>query len=188
MHDRYGRHPMGRGLLLARRLVEAGSALVTVNWHNDGSDVKSPFWDTHKDNFNSLRDRLIPPADVGLSALLDDLDERGLLATTLVVVLGEFGRTPRIGRIVMNSATDASGRDHWPHAYSVLLAGGGVRPGQVYGSSDNRAAYVVDSPVTPPDLTATVLHALGIDPQHLIHDLQGRPHKLSDGRVVRELF
>jgi uncharacterized protein (DUF1501 family) len=188
LRDRYGRHPFGQGLLLSRRLVEAGATLVTVNWHDDGSDVKSPFWDTHKDNFVTLREKLIPPVDQGLSALLADLSERGLLDSTLVVVMGEFGRTPKIGRVVMNAATNASGRDHWPHAYSVLLAGGGVRGGQVYGASDERAAYVTDSPVSPPDLVATVLDALGIDPRSRIYDRQGRPHFACDGNPVRGLM
>src|SRR5439155_23610792 len=100
-----------RGLLLARRLVEAGSRIVQVNWHNDSDDIKSPFWDTHKDNFRALKDRLLPPVDVGLSALLDDLAARGLLDETLVLVTGEFGRTPRIGQVIMNAATNATGRD-----------------------------------------------------------------------------
>ncbi|MFM7131922.1 MAG: DUF1501 domain-containing protein, partial [bacterium] len=99
----YGSHPLGQGLLLARRLVEAGTRLVQVNWHNDGSDVKSPFWDTHKDNFNTLKNKLLPPFDQAFSALLDDLDARGQLNDTLVVAMGEFGRTPRIGRVVMNA-------------------------------------------------------------------------------------
>jgi hypothetical protein len=184
----YGRHPFGQGLLLSRRLIEAGTRLVQLNWHNDGSDVKSPFWDTHKDNFNTLKDRLVPPVDVGVSALLQDLHDRGLLESTLVLVMGEFGRTPRIGQVVMNGATDKAGRDHWPHAYTVLAAGGGVRGGQVYGASDKRAAYVQDAPVTPPDLQATVLHALGIRPDSLIHDRQGRPHAASEGHPVTGLF
>ncbi len=188
LRDHYGRHAFGQGLLLARRLVEAGTLLVQVNWHNDGSNVKAPFWDTHKDNFNRLKKALLPPLDEALSALLQDLHERGLLETTLVVVMGEFGRTPRIGQVVMNDATDRAGRDHWPHAYSVLLAGGGVRGGQVHGASDGRGAHVIDAPVTPPDLQATVLHALGIHPGSLIHDRQGQAHVASDGHVVAALF
>jgi len=188
LRARYGRHPFGQGLLLARRLVEAGTVLVQVNWHNDGSNVKSPFWDTHKDNFNSLKNRLLPPLDESLSALLDDLHARGLLDSTLVLVMGEFGRTPRIGQVVMNAATDKAGRDHWPHAYTVLAAGGGVRGGQVFGASDAKAAYVIDKPVTPPDLQATVLHALGIKPATWIRDRQGRPHAASDGQPVVGLF
>ena len=188
LRDRYGRHPFGQGLLVARRLVEAGSMLVQVNWHDDGSDVKSPFWDTHKDNFNSLKNKLLPPLDESVSALLDDLDQRGLLESTLVLVMGEFGRTPRIGQVVMNGATDKAGRDHWPHAYTVLAAGGGICGGRVYGASDDRAAYVTDDPVTPPDLQATVLHALGIKPDSIITDRQGRPHRASDGTPVLRLF
>jgi len=184
LRDQYGRHPFGQGLLLARRLVEAGTTLVQVNWHNDGSDVKSPFWDTHKDNFNTLKQRLLPPLDVGLSAFLEDLHVRGLLATTLVLVMGEFGRTPRIGQVIMNAATDGSGRDHWPHAYTVLAAGAGVRGGTVHGASDERGAYVRDGGVAPPDLHATVLHLLGMDPDMLVHDRQGRPHRASNGQPI----
>jgi uncharacterized protein (DUF1501 family) len=187
LRDRYGRHPFGQGLLLARRLVEAGTTLVQVNWHNDGSDVKSPFWDTHKDNFNTLKRSLLPPVDIGLAALLDDLHSRGLLDTTLVLMMGEFGRTPRIGQVVMNAATNGSGRDHWPHAYSVLAAGAGIRGGTVYGATDDKAAAVTDRPVSPPDLQATVLHLLGIDPASIIHDRQGRPHQVSEGQVIRGL-
>jgi hypothetical protein len=188
LRERYGRHPFGQGLLVARRLVEAGSLLVQVNWHDDGSDVKSPFWDTHKDNFNALKHKLLPPLDEGLSALLHDLHQRGLLASTLVLVMGEFGRTPRIGQVVMNAATDKAGRDHWPHAYTVLAAGGGVRGGSVHGATDSRAAYVRDDPVTPPDLQATVLHALGIRPDSIVADRQGRPHAASDGTPVVQMF
>lgn len=188
LRERYGRHPMGQGLLLARRLIEAGTTLVTVNWHNDASDVKSPFWDTHRDNFNTLKQRLLPPTDRAIAALLQDLSERGLLESTLVVVTGEFGRTPRIGRVVMNAATDATGRDHWPHAYSALIAGGGVRGGQVHGASDDRAAYVARDPVSPPDLVATMLWSLGIDRGTVIHDRLRRPQLLCEGEPVTALF
>jgi uncharacterized protein (DUF1501 family) len=188
VRDRYGRHPFGQGLLLARRLVEAGTTLVQVNWHNDGSDVKSPFWDTHRDNFTTLKDHLLPPLDVGLSALLADLAQRGLLASTLVLVMGEFGRTPRIGQVVMNAATNSSGRDHWPHAYTVLAAGAGLPCGTAYGATDANAGHVVDGPISPPDLQATVLHLLGLDPGTIIHDRQGRTHAASDGQVVWNLL
>ena len=122
---------------------------------------------------------LLPPLDEGLTALLEDLDVRGLLASTLVLVMGEFGRTPRIGQVVMNAATDNSGRDHWPHAYTVLAAGARVRGGSVYGATDERAAYVKEGHVSPPDLQATVLHVLGINPSTVIFDRQGRPHRAS---------
>jgi uncharacterized protein (DUF1501 family) len=111
-----------------------------------------------------------------------------LLETTLVLVMGEFGRTPRIGQVVMNGATDKAGRDHWPHAYTVLAAGGGVRGGQAFGASDEKAGYVIDSPVSPPDLQATALHALGIRPDSIITDRQGRPHHASTGQPVTALF
>ena len=153
LRDRYGRHIHGQCLLLARRLIEAGVGLVTVNWHNDGHT----FWDTHRDNFNSLKNRLMPPADQGFSALVDDLDCRGLLDETLVVWVGEFGRTPRITKA-------NSGREHWPHCYSAVLAGAGVRGGNVFGASDRWAAYPASDPVSPDDLGATILHALGIEP------------------------
>jgi hypothetical protein len=188
LRARYGAHPFGQGLLLARRLIEAGTRLVQVNWHDDGRDVKSPFWDTHKDNFNTLKNVLLPPLDQSLSALLDDMHSRGLLEETLVVVMGEFGRTPRIGQVVMNAATDPRGRDHWPHAYSVLVAGAGIRGGAIYGASDNRAAFVADRPVSPPDLQATVLHLLGIDPAATISDRRGRTHAASTGTPVVGLF
>lgn len=188
LRQRYGHHPFGQGLLLARRLVEAGTRLVQVNWHDDGSNVKSPFWDTHKDNFGSLKNRLLPPLDQSLSALLEDLAGRGLLDETLVVVMGEFGRTPRVGHVVMNAATDSRGRDHWPHAYTVLVAGGGVRGGSIFGATDNRAAHVVDRPVSPPDLQATVLHLLGVDPHAEILDRLGRPHRASLGAPVLGLL
>jgi hypothetical protein len=175
VRDRYGRNSFGQGLLLARRLVEAGVGLVTVNWARDDA-----FWDTHAHNFRDLRTKLLPPFDLGFSALLEDLDERGLLGETLVVCLGEFGRTPRIN--------GNAGRDHWAACNSVVLAGGGVRPGQVHGASDRQAAHPVTPPASPDDLAATVYHALGIDPETEIRDRQGRPWQLARGRVLQELF
>ncbi len=177
IRDRYGRHIHGQCLLLARRLIEAGVELVTVNWHNDGQN----FWDTHGDNFNQLKNRLMPPADQGFSALLDDLSDRGLLDETLVVWVGEFGRTPRI-----NPAN--SGREHWPRCYSAVLAGGGVRGGQVFGASDRWGAYPSLDPVGPDDLGATILHALGIDPGTLVQDPVGRPLRINDGTPLVRLF
>jgi hypothetical protein len=175
LRDRYGRNSFGQGLLLARRLVEAGVGLVTVNWARDDA-----FWDTHANNFRDLRTKLLPPFDLGFSALLEDLDRRGLLAETLVVCLGEFGRTPQIN--------GNAGRDHWAACNSVVLAGGGVRPGQVHGASDRHAAYPATPPVSPDDLAATIYHALGIDPATEVHDRQGRPWRLAAGRVLHELF
>lgn len=111
-----------------------------------------------------------------------------MLASTLVLVMGEFGRTPRIGQVVMNAATNRSGRDHWPHAYTVLAAGAGLPAGTAYGATDANAGHVVDGPISPPDLQATVLHLLGLDPGAIIHDRQGRPHAASDGQVVWRLI
>ncbi len=177
LRDRYGRHIHGQCLLLARRLVEAGVELVTVNWHNDGHN----FWDTHGDNFNQLKNRLMPPADRGFSALLDDLAERGLLDETLVVWVGEFGRTPRI-----NAAN--SGREHWPRCFSAALAGGGIRGGQVHGASDHWAAYPASDPVSPEDLGATILSALGIAPETMLEDALGRPLRINNGLALSSLF
>lgn len=174
---RYGRHIHGQCLLLARRLVEAGVGLVTVNWHNDGQN----FWDTHGDNFNRLKNHLMPPADQGFAALLDDLSTRGLLDDTLVVWVGEFGRTPRI-----NQAN--SGREHWPRCYSAALAGGGVAGGQIYGASDRWAAYPARDPVSPDDLGATILHALGIDPATELRDAIGRPLRVNTGSPLTAVF
>lgn len=175
--DRYGRHIHGQCLLLARRLVEAGVGLVTVNWHDDHRN----FWDTHGDNFNQLKDRLMPPADRGFAALLDDLAARGLLDETLVVWVGEFGRTPRI------TAANA-GREHWPRCYSAALAGGGVTGGQVHGASDKWAAYPTRDPVSPDDLGATILHALGVDPATTLTDPLGRPVSANSGTPLASLF
>ena len=164
-------------------------SLVTVNWDDETrSDKVSPFWDTHNHNFASLKNRLAPPFDVGFSALVEDLAARGLLETTLVVVTGEFGRTPKIGQIVQNGMTEKTGRDHWPHAFTVLLAGGGVRGGQVYGETNAIGAFVKDRPVSPADLSATILYHLGIDPTRDYWDeFQQVRQKFSTGRVIKDL-
>ncbi len=137
-------------------------------------------WDTHAQNFPALRDELLPMLDQGISALLDDLDGRGLLEQTLVVVMGEFGRTPRINK-------DA-GRDHWGSCQSVLMAGGGIRGGRVLGASDRIGAYPASDPVDPVDLHATIYHCLGLDPAQLVHDHLNRPFPLSSGRVLTSLL
>ncbi len=175
IRDQYGWNAFGQGLLLARRLVEAGVNLVTVNWARDDA-----FWDTHANNFNLLKKSLLPPFDQGFSALLEDLAQRGLLDETLIVCLGEFGRTPKINA--------AAGRDHWAPCNTVVLAGGGVRGGIIHGASDKQAAYPVTPPVSPEDLAATIYHALGIDVRTLVRDQLGRPQTLSDGTPVAALF
>lgn len=179
LRERYGNHPFGQSCLLARRLVEAGVALVTVYWNAPHID-DDRHWDTHKDSFRRLKDHLLPPLDRALSALLEDLTARGLLESTLVVWMGEFGRTPRL-----NKNAD---RDHWGFCQSVVMAGGGVRGGQVYGSSDARAAYAAELPVSPNDLAATVFARLGIHAEQEIRDAQGRPLTLCTGKPVVGLF
>ena len=149
--------------------------LVTVNWARDDA-----FWDTHANNFKQLKDQLLPPFDRGFSALLEDLHARGLLDETLVVCLGEFGRTPKIN--------GQAGRDHWAACNSVVLAGGGVRGGQVHGASDRHAAYPAAAPVGPADLAATIYHALGIDLRTPLRDPVGRPFVLCDGTPLTGLF
>jgi uncharacterized protein (DUF1501 family) len=175
LRERYGIHTHGQCLLLARRVIEAGVRLVCVNWHQD----QSFFWDTHQDNFNGLKHRLMPPADQGFSALLEDLEQRGLLGETLVVWAGEFGRAPRIQK---------AGREHHPGCYSAVLAGGGVRGGQVYGRSDRLAGSPAENPVSPSDLTATIYHALGVAPDAALLDREGRPAALTEGLPLTALF
>jgi len=184
--ERYGRNRYGQALLLARRLVEAGVRLVTVYW---GGKVNNPdpHWDTHFNNNRRLKDDLLPPFDRCFAAFLDDLRDRGLLATTLVLTMGEFGRTPRFGQFTGNGV-DATGRDHWAACYSILVAGGPADGGRVIGRSDRIAAYPADDPVTPADVQATVLHALGIDPTRAVRDGFGRDVPLSTGKVRRALF
>lgn len=177
VRDRYGRHIHGQCVLLARRLVEHGVPVVTVNWHNDGQN----FWDTHGNNFNRLKTDLIPPADRALSALLDDLSERGLLDETLIAWVGEFGRRPTI-------TAGNAGREHWPNCYSGILAGGGVQGGLVFGSSDQHAAWPASNPVSPADFAATILHGLGISEETLLYDRIQRPQRLFGGKPVTTLF
>jgi hypothetical protein len=180
VRDRYGRNIHGQCVLMARRLVEHGVPLVSVNWHNDGRN----FWDTHGKNFSRLQRDLIPPADQALSALLEDLDARGLLDETIVAWVGEFGRKPRIDS---RTARDG-GRDHWPYCYSGLLAGGGIRGGAIYGASDKHAAYPADSPVSPLDYAATLMHALGIAQDATVEDRVGRPIRVYGGEPIYGLF
>ncbi|MBI2825457.1 MAG: DUF1501 domain-containing protein [Planctomycetia bacterium] len=177
VRERYGRNIHGQCVLLARRLIEHGVSLVSVNWHNDGGN----FWDTHGNNFRRLKKDLIPPADRALAALLIDLEERGLLDETIVAWVGEFGRKPQITRAGV-------GRDHWPHCYSGLLAGGGIGRGAVYGASDAHGAYPASAPVSPQDYAATIYHALGIDPELMLVDRMGRPLRVCEGRAMRALF
>jgi hypothetical protein len=185
VRDRYGRHMHGQAVLQARRLVEAGVPLVTVFWQNDGIKNVSVYWDTHGRNFVDLKERLMPPADQAFSALLDDLQERGMLDDTLVLWTGEFGRTPRVGQAVEGGAgATRDGRDHWPHVFTSVLAGGGIRGGQVYGKSDAVAAYPEEDPVTPADVVATLYHCLGVHPHTELVDPLGRPLPICTGAPI----
>jgi hypothetical protein len=175
VRERYGRHTWGQSHLLARRLVEAGAKFVTTV---NGPSIT---WDTHQDNFGRLKNRLVPPMERAYAALLDDLDERGLLDSTLVIWMGDFGRTPTINK-------DA-GRDHWPQCDTVVLAGGGIRGGQVVGASDKIGAYPHERPVTPADIHSTVFKALGYDAKSITYyTTDGRPTTVSEGEPIRELL
>jgi hypothetical protein len=176
--DCYGRYTWGQSCLLARRLIEAGVRLVHVNWAREPGDsaVDNPMWDTHAQNADRLQDALCPMFDVSFDALLDDLEHRGLLAETLVVVVGEFGRTPRINKL--------GGRDHWGHVFSMALVGAGIRGGQVIGASDKHGAYPITEPIRGGDLTATIFHLLGIEPGGVFRDKADRPHAITQGKPI----
>jgi hypothetical protein len=174
IRDQYGPSAFGQNCLLARRLVEAGVPMVTVY------SFANRDWDTHGNNFNLLKNTLLPPTDQGLSALLQDLDNRGLLDETLVVWMGDMGRTPRIN--------NGAGRDHWSFCYSIVLAGAGVRSGCAHGSSDRAAAYPATHQVGPADIAATIYHCLGIDPRAHVTDQQGRPLVVSSGTPIQAIL
>jgi hypothetical protein len=182
VRERYGRHSWGQSCLLARRLIEAGVRLVHVNWSREAGDsaVDNPMWDTHAQNADRLQDVLCPQFDVTFEALMEDLGDRGLLDETLVVVIGEFGRTPRINKL--------AGRDHWGNVFSCALAGAGISGGQVFGASDRNGAFPATDPIRPHDLTATLFHLLGIDPQGVFHDRSNRPHLLTRGEPLQRLL
>jgi hypothetical protein len=170
--EAYGHTNFGQSCLLARRLVESGIRCVSINFNG---------WDTHTDNFNSLKNSLLPPLDGGYSALLNDLKERGMLDTTLVVWMGEFGRTPRVN--------SSAGRDHWPGAISVCMGGGGVKTGMVVGSSNERAEYPKDRPLRVEDVAATIYSAMGVDTETAYMSPQERPIKINyDGTPISELL
>jgi hypothetical protein len=189
VREQYGLTTAGQSLLMARRLVEAGVSLITVNWQDETKvDGVNTCWDTHQNSFPKLKNLLCPIFDQAFPVFLDDLQQRGLLEMTLVVAVGEFGRTPKIGQFTQSSNTQKTGRDHWPHAFTALLAGGGVRGGQVFGATTSDGGYVSDKPISPADLTATVLYHLGIDHTRVYEDeFQRLRNRLSEGNPVREL-
>ena len=175
--ERYGKNTLGQSLLLARRLVEGGVNFVAV--YDGASNGQDANWDSHQNIFPRHRD-LLGRSDRAFSALIEDLETRGLLASTLVVAVGEFGRTPRI------NAT--AGRDHWPNCYSAVLAGGGVIGGAVFGGSDRNGSSPRSDPCTPADLSATIFSRFGIDPELEIRDQLGRPYRISDGKPIDAIF
>lgn len=177
VRERYGRNIYGQSTLLARRLIEAGTRMVTLSWAPDANAT----WDTHGNNFNSLKKRLLPQFDAACTSLIQDFAERNLLERTLIVVLGDFGRTPKINK--------NAGRDHWNYCYSLMLVGGGAKPGLVYGESDKIGGYPKKDPLIPGDVISTVYHLLGIRHDRALYDRLNRPHRLvPTGDVVNELI
>jgi len=187
--ERYGMTNFGQSLLLAKQLVEEGVSLITVNYDDKSKyDKRSPMWDTHHDNFSKLKKELCPNFDKAFAAFIEDLHQSGLLESTMVVVTGEFGRTPHVGQFSQNAMTLKTGRDHWPYAFTVLLAGGGVRGGQVYGSTIANGGFVDSHPVTPADLAATILTHLGIDTSQQYDDyIQDVHHSICEGTPIPNL-
>jgi hypothetical protein len=173
LRDKYGRHDLGQSCLLARRLVEAGVTFVTVQTGGG--------WDTHGDNFNQLKNKLLPKYDRALTTLVQDINDRGLADDVLVISYGEFGRTPRIN--------PGAGRDHWPGAMSVVFAGGGLQMGQVIGATSDKAEYPTEKPYSPGCILATMYHTLGIDHRHVFFDHARRPMPiLNEGKPIAELI
>jgi uncharacterized protein (DUF1501 family) len=177
VRDWYGRNKFGQSVLLGRRLVEAGVRLVHVNWIR----ILEQGWDTHNDNFNALKDKLLPPTDRALAALFEDMTQRGLMKDTLVIVMGEFGRSPQITK-------SNSGREHWPPVFTILMAGAGLPVGRLYGASDKHGGYPTDNPITPGQFAATLFHALGIDPQSEVTTMLERPWRICEDRPVLDLW
>ena len=189
VRERYGRHTFGQSCLLARRLIEAGTRFVQVNWPAvaNGNPMVDA-WDTHAANFGPLKDLHCPKLDGGLSALINDLHVRGLLDETLLVAVGEFGRSPRLGVSTSGNGNAKDGRDHWPYCYTSVIAGAGIRPGAIYGKSDDQASSPVESPVHPQELLATIYYTLGIDPDMEILNHLNQPRPLVKGEPVMGLF
>ena len=189
MRERYGRTTFGQGALMARRLIEAGTRFVQVNWPSVANgNPETTAWDTHSSNFGPLKNLHCPVLDQTLSALLGDMTERGMLDDTLVVAVGEFGRSPRLGVSTSGNSNSPDGRDHWPYCYTAMVAGAGIPGGRLYGESDETASSPRDKPVHPNDLLATVYYALGINPNMEIHNHLDQPRELVKGKAVTDLF
>ncbi len=187
LRDRYGRNTFGQCCLLARRLVEAGTRVVEVVWPKvANSDNHS--WDVHTDLSKRMKNQSAPMLDAGLSSLIDDLDERGLLSETLVVAVGEFGRSPQRGVSTSGNSNSDDGRDHWPYCYTACVAGAGIKRGSVYGVSDQTASAPLEKPVHPTELLATMYHALGIYPETIVYNHLNQPRELVKAQAVTALF
>ena len=189
LRDRYGRHTFGQGCLMARRLIEAGTRFVQMNWPSVANgDPTRDAWDTHAANFGPLRNLHCPKLDSGLSSLLEDLDQRGLLKETLVIAIGEFGRSPRLGVSTSGNGNAPDGRDHWPYCYTALVAGAGIKRGALYGKSDATASSPAENPVHPTQILATVYHALGINPHTMVLNHLNQPRELVQAEPLPALF
>jgi hypothetical protein len=189
VRDRYGRHTFGQGCLMARRLIEAGTRFVQMNWPSVANgDPNTTAWDTHAANFGPLRNLHCPKLDSGLSALLEDLEQRGMLKDTLVIAVGEFGRSPRLGVSTSGNSNSPDGRDHWPYCYTGLVAGAGIRRGALYGKSDATGSSPAENPVHPIQLLATVYHALGINPHTIVYNHLNQPRELVQAEPIPALF
>jgi hypothetical protein len=189
VRERYGRTTFGQGLLLSRRLIQAGTRFVQMNWPavaNGNPEVDA--WDTHAANFGPLRNLHCPIFDRGISALIEDLSQRGMFKDTLLVAVGEFGRSPRLGVSTSGNTNSPDGRDHWPYCYTALVSGAGMHVGRVYGASDQTASSPKEKPVHPNDLLATVYYSLGIDPDMTVLNHLNQPRELVKGKPVLELW
>ncbi len=187
--DKYGRHAFGQGALLSRRLIEAGTRFVQLNWPSVANgDPNSTAWDTHAANFKPLKELHCPKLDSALTSLIEDLDGRGLLDETLVVAIGEFGRSPRMGVSTSGNGNAPDGRDHWPYCYTACIAGAGIKRGGVFGKSDEHASSPIENPVHPTEVLATIYHALGIDPATLMYNHLNQPRELVKAAPVLGLF
>jgi hypothetical protein len=187
MRDRYGRNTFGQSCLLARRLIEAGTRVVEVIWPKvANSDNHS--WDHHSDLTKRMKDQSGPMLDRGLAAFIDDMDQRGLLKETLVVAIGEFGRSPQKGVSTSGNVNSADGRDHWPYCYTSVVAGAGIKRGYVHGKSDKTGSSPAEDPVHPTELLATMYHAFGIDPETIVYNHLKQPRELVKAKAVTKLF
>jgi len=187
IRDRYGRTTFGQSCLLARRLVEAGTRFVQINWPKVANSDRHS-WDVHKGLPDRMKKLAGPMLDPGVAGLIGDLDDRGMLDETLVVVVGEFGRSPKMGVSTSGNGNDKNGRDHWPYCFTSIVAGGGIKRGYVYGKSDETGSAPVENPVHPRELLASIYHAVGINPQTLVYNHLNQPRELVKAEPVLDLF